>query len=432
MAEKKLWKNKPLDCWQKVKEFSRSSYGDIATARERGELTSLWGLGVESGFGEVRHLQGEHYAARCANMGLSEEFCEAAESLGYARDVCSYMRVNLGSMFLDKYAFGGPFPKPDYIMRTHFCDTHAKWSLAEAEFLKVPFFATEGVESYHYFDSAQSIRNKIDYVIGQTLDTIEWLEKTTGREFNDETYIEGLYNDARCQNLWGQVILMNQHIPAPLDEKTMFSFYVMGGPHKEQVELRQMLRDEIEDRVRNEIAAVATERYRVMHVSQPIWHALSNFRYIEKYGAVSIGSRYSFEMGGGTMLKGDIEVAVPTLEERGVVLKTREDAVRAMVEQRLVADGNGRMHRYVGHWSQESQVRMAKPWHCDAAIIHFNRGCEGWALGEPQIRLALLENDIPVLSYEGNVADPREFDEARTQSRMDTFFESQGLEKLED
>ncbi|MBI2329681.1 MAG: 2-hydroxyacyl-CoA dehydratase [Chloroflexi bacterium] len=77
-------------------------------------------------------------------------------------------------------------------------------------------------------------------------------------------------------------------------------------------------------------------------------------------------------------------------------------------------------------------MRMARLWHCDGAIIHFNRGCEGWAIGEPQIRLALQENNIPVLSYEGNVADTREFDEARTRARIDAFFESQGLEKLED
>ena len=132
------------------------------------------------------------------------------------------------------------------------------------------------------------------------------------------------------------------------------------------------------------------------------------------------------------MLKGEIEVAAPTLQEQGIVLKTREDAGRASVEQRLVSDGTGRSHRYCGRVSREAQVRMARLWHCDGAIMNMNRGCEGWALGEPQIRLALLEYGMPVLSYEGNVADAREFDEARVRERIDTFFESQGLEKLED
>jgi hypothetical protein len=31
------------------------------------------------------------------------------------------------SVILDEYAFGGPFPKPDFIFQTHICCTHAKW-----------------------------------------------------------------------------------------------------------------------------------------------------------------------------------------------------------------------------------------------------------------------------------------------------------------
>ncbi len=431
MAVQRLWKTKALDCWQKAKELSSGRYGDVTTAHERGELVCLWGLGVEEGFGNMwHHLTGEHYGARIANMGLSEEFGEAAEAKGYARDVCSYLRVNIGSMLLDKYAFGGPYPKVDYVARTHYCDTHAKWALVEAEFLKVPYYCMEGAEANEY-DSEQSQKNKIDYVIGQTLDGIEWLEKTTGRTFDDEAYIKSLYNTYVTRNLWGQIILLNQSIPAPLDEKTMFSFYVLGG-YEGGAEVLQMLRDEVEDRVRNQIAAVATERYRIMHVGNPPWPALSIFRYLEKYGALSIGSRYTFGMGGGTMLKGDIEVAVPTLQECGIVLKNREDAVRVSVERRLVSDGTGRTHRYCGRVSRDAQVRMAKLWHCDGAMILFQRGCEGWALGEPQIRLALLENDVPVLSYEGNLADSREWDEPRTLARVDAFFEGQGLEKLED
>ncbi|MBI3930526.1 MAG: 2-hydroxyacyl-CoA dehydratase, partial [Chloroflexi bacterium] len=187
MAEKKRWKTKPLECWTKAKEVTKTHFSSITTAHERGELASLWGLGIESGhgiaiesgFGNTCHsIAGEHYAGHSANLGSSEEFVEAAEARGYARDVCAYMRVNLGSMYLNKYVFGGPYPKVDFVARTHQCDTHAKWALAEAEFLKVPYHCVETVEGYQ-FDSAQSQKNKVDYLIGQTLDAIEWMEKTT-------------------------------------------------------------------------------------------------------------------------------------------------------------------------------------------------------------------------------------------------------------
>ena len=65
-------------------------------------------------------------------------------------------------------------------------------------------------------------------------------------------------------------------------------------------------------------------------------------------------------------------------------------------------------------------------------MIHLNRGCEGLAVGQMEIRLALAEAGIPVMTYEGNVGDPREFDEGRTLARIDAFMESVGLKLLEE
>ena len=243
-------------------------------------------------------------------------------------------------------------------------------------------------------------------------------------------YIENLYRSFRRKKLWGQVCLLNQNVPAPIDEKSLLSFYTIDDE-----EITRMLKDELEDRVKNQIAAVATERYRVMHISQPLWYALKIFRYLEKYGAVSVGSRYTFMgggSGGGIMMKAGIEIPEPTLEECGIVLRTREQAVRVFVERRrLSEDMEGGHFRFCGRLSRESHLRMARLWHCDGALMHLNRGCEGYAQGLPQVRLAFVENNIPALTYEGNVGDPREFDEARTFTRIDTFFESQGLDKLE-
>ena len=77
-------------------------------------------------------------------------------------------------------------------------------------------------------------------------------------------------------------------------------------------------------------------------------------------------------------------------------------------------------------------VSIAKDWNCKAAMMHLNRGCEGWAVGQLEARRALVESGFNVLTYEGNVADPREFDEGRTFARIDAFMEGLGLKKLVD
>ena len=74
--------------------------------------------------------------------------------------------------------------------------------------------------------------NKIEYVAGQILDGIEWLEKTTGRTYDDELFIEACWNDFRSTSKWAEICTLNQAVPAPLEEKTMYSLYVSGHASK--------------------------------------------------------------------------------------------------------------------------------------------------------------------------------------------------------
>jgi benzoyl-CoA reductase subunit B len=45
-------------------------------------------------------------------------------------------------------------------------------------------------------------------------------------------------------------------------------------------------------------------------------------------------------------------------------------------------------------------------------------------------RLGLIEAGVPVMTYEGNMADEKEFDERRTVSRIDSFMETLGLKQI--
>lgn len=94
--------------------------------------------------------------------------------------------------------------------------------------------------------------------------------------------------------------VLNQTIPAPLDEKTMFSLYVFNSlsPHlKEVADFYERLRDEVKDRVERGIAAWPSERFRFITDSQPPWAFLQVFRHLERvYGAVSVGPVCSYAL----------------------------------------------------------------------------------------------------------------------------------------
>lgn len=429
------YKTEPLKCWDKAKEIRLNYYKDFAEAHERGGLRwagGAWSFdAIPAGLGDdVYPLTGEPYAASVAwNKEFALKCHEAVEKAGYARDLCSYMRNYWGSILLNKYAFGGEFPKPDFIWQDHICCSHAKWYQVarDLEGKDIPMYCIDvSVGPYEELTD-----NKLDYVVGQMHDGIEWLEAVTGRKYDDEKLIRAVYDHCRAESVWAKVCALNKTVPAPLDEKTMYSLYVHGTLNKSsQVvgDFYEELLDEVRDRVKRGIAAVANERCRVMSDTQPPWAFLNVFRYLEKYGCVSIGSLYTFGLIGMWDVKEDGSWGPrPTPKEEGIEIRDRDQALRVLASWELKKPEW--QHFYSPQLKSEMMIRIAKEWKLNGVLLHYNRGCEGLSLGIAENRLALKEAGFPVMIFEGNMGDEREFDEAQTMTRIDAFMESLGFEK---
>ena len=423
-----------LKCWKKAKELREQYYINFAKAKEKGGIRwsgSAWALdAIPAGLGnDVYSLTGEPYGAAIAiDKKFNKECQDAAESYGFARDLCAYMRTYWGSIILNKYPFGGEFPKPDFNFQTQICCSHAKWyqAAAKLEHDTPTFFIDVSVGPYNEMTS-----ERLDYVTNQGLEAVEWLEKTTGRKFNDELFIEAVKNEMRSTSLWAAICCENKAKPAPLDEKTMYSLYVLATLSKSSkwcADFYQECLDEVKDRVKRGIAAVPSERCRVMSDTQPPWGFLKVFRYLEEYGAVSIGSLYTFGLEGIWETKPDGSWGPRTLPwEKGIEMNTREQAMR------LYADWNLSkpqwQHFYDPRLKTEMMKTIVKEWQVDGVMLHLNRGCEGLSLGIMENRLGLAASGIPVMTFEGNMGDEREFDLGRTQNRVDSFMETLGLKR---
>ena len=435
MAATGKYPTRPLKCWNKAKELRQAYYEEYRTARERGALRwagGAWSFGaVPAGLGrDVYSLTSEPYAASIAwDRKFSQECMEATEKKGYARDLCSYMRNYWGSLILDRYAFGGPFPKPDFIWQDHICCSHSKWYQVVTDMEpEIPFFSVDvSVGPHRELDA-----NRLDYVVGQLHDGIEWLEKVTGRTYHDALLVEAIENECRSTSLWAEVCALNKAVPAPLDEKSMYSLYVFGTLMKHDprvVELYRELRDEMKERVADGIAAVANERCRVMSDTQPPWAFLDVFRYLEEFGCVSVGSLYTFALIGMWEVKEDGTWGPRTTPiEKGIALTSRDQALRVLAEWNLSKPEW--QHFYSPHLKSEMMIRIAREWKVDGVMLHYNRGCEGLTIGIAENRLALIEAGLPVMTFEGNMGDEREFDRGRTQARIDTFMETLGLRRI--
>lgn len=423
------YKTESLRCWNKAKEIRANYYRDFAAAHDNGGLRwtgGAWSFGaIPAGLGDdVFPLTGEPYAASIAfNRDFSLRCLEAVEKKGFARDLCSYMRNYWGSVILDEYAFGGKFPKPDFNWQAHICCSHAKWYQVSSELEGgIPSYCVD-VAVGPYVDVTES---RIDYIVNQMHDGIDFLEKTTGREYDDAKLIEAIHNECESSSLWAEICALNKAVPAPLDEKSMYSLYVLGTlkkHSKEVVDFYAELLDEVQYRVENQIAAVKHERCRLMSDTQPPWGFLSIFRYMEQFGVVSVGSLYTFGLIGVWEDKEDGSWGPRTTpRDKGIEIKDRDHALRVLTEWNLSKPEW--QHFYSPHLKSEMMIRIAKEWKLDGIMLHYNRGCEGLTIGIAENRLALINEGFPVMTYEGNMGDESEFDEERTKARIDSFMET--------
>jgi benzoyl-CoA reductase subunit B len=426
------YKTEPLKLWNRAKEIRSDFYKRYATAHDRGALRIAGGAwtfdAVPAGLeGEVAFLTSEPYGASLAfNKPLMLRCLEAADKYGYARDLCSYMRGYWGSILIDEYAFGGPFPRPDILWQDHICCSHAKWYqvVNEIEGGNIPFYCVDmGAGSYETHDE-----NSINYVVGQLMDGIEFLEQSTGRKFNDEKFIEACWNDFESTHWWAKVCELNQAVPAPLEEKSMYSLYVLCTLEKSRKEIADFMKElyhEVKDRVDRGIAAVPKEKVRVMSDTQPPWGFLSIFRYMEDLGCISVGSLYTFGLLGmwiwdenRKFVPRPLPPAKPT---------SRDEALKMLVDWHMSKPEY--QHFYHAKYKSEMMIAIARQWKLNGVMLHYNRGCEGLTMGIAENRLALIDAGYPVMTFEGNMGDEREFDPERTKARIDAFMETLGVKK---
>ena len=436
MPEEKVYQTKPLDCWPRAKELQRQYFLDYMNANDNQGLRLSGGTlamgAVSAGLGaDVYRLAMEPYAAIVgASGGFNVACLEAAEKFGFAPDMCAYTKNYWGSILLDQYLFGGKFPKPDLRWQTHICCTHAK-SDTVASYLEggVPTCVIDVAVGYYHPHQEHKVR----YLVDQMHDAIEWMEKVTGRTYDDERLIQGTLNEIRSAALWGRICSLQKNVPAPLDEKTMYPLHAIHTLIREKdegVDFYRQLLDELQDRIAQGIAALPVEKCRLITTNQPPWPLLKLFRYFEQYGALSIGSLYTYALttpwevdAAGTMTP----VALP--EESGLSLQTREQALEALADLYMKVPTFYLFHDI--EFRSLMEVKLVEDWGVNGVVMHQNRGCEAGCMGIMETRRMIIDAGIPVMLFEGSVADERELDEKRILNRIDNFMETLGLKKLD-
>jgi benzoyl-CoA reductase subunit B len=423
------FKAEPLKVWDRAKEIRSNFYRNYAEAHEKGGLRIAGGAwtfdAVPAGLdGQVCFLASEPYGASLVHdKDLSRRCLEATEKYDSPPDLCAYMRNYWGSLLVDEYAFGGPFPKPDILWQDHVCCSRAKWRevVNKQAGGEVPFYCVDTDAPTDVKKSGDSIQ----HMVGRLEEGIDFLEKASGRAFNDDKFCQAVWNDMESTHWWARCCELNKVVPAIMEEKTMYSLYVLGALEKSSREVANFYKNELypelSDKVRRGVAAVPNEKVRVMSDAPPPWPFLSIFRYMEKLGCVSIGSLYTFGLMGMWTMKDGHLVARPLPEKKPA---SRKEALGMLADWHMSQPGYQQfLHRGL---KSRMMVSLARDWKLDGVMLHYNRGCEDLTTGVDENRRALLDAGFPVMTFEGNMGDESEFDVKKTKARIDAFMETLG------
>jgi len=347
----------------------------------------------------VLPLYPENYGAILGAQRVAVPLIEESEARGYSADLCSYATGHLGSVFAPQKAPMKGLPKPDMLIASNnICGTVVKWYEALADHLNVPLFILDAP----YQHGLEMEDHAVSYVAAQMEVFLAWAEKQTGRRLKQKKFMQTLELSNEAVNLWREIREMCVHQPSPLNAPDLFTqmapIVVLRGT-KRCVDYYRKLKAEVEERVEGGIGAVPGERYRLLWDNIAIWPGLFRFYHLfSRAGACFVCDTYTHAWSMGVQTEDPIE---------GLARAYMAVYINMSVQARA-----------------QMMVEMAERFSIDGAVLHANRSCKPYSLGQHDFRLAIMEKvGVPALILEADMCDTRAYAEGAIRTRVEAFLE---------
>jgi benzoyl-CoA reductase/2-hydroxyglutaryl-CoA dehydratase subunit BcrC/BadD/HgdB len=349
-------------------------------------------------------LYPENHGALCGAMRAAESLCVHAEQAGYSRDLCSYARTDMGSA-LSGQSPVGRLPRPDLLLAcTNICQTVLFWYRVLAEHFGVPLVLIDTPFIYREVEE-----HAVGFVKRQIEEAISVAERVAGRDLNPGRLQRAALLSREASHLWRQIIERCQNRPAPIsvfDQFTQMAPVVEMRGEAFTVDFYAALLAEVDERIRKDIGAVKNERKRLLWDNLPIWYRLRYVaEYLGRHGIAVVASTY-------TNAWGELADLIDT-----------DDPIEGMARTYIQPI----LNRGAGDKLATMQ-RMIKKYSLDGAILHSDRSCKPYSIGQIDERDRLMRTSgIPALLLEADHNDPRAYAEEQVANRLDAFIEMLGV-----
>jgi benzoyl-CoA reductase/2-hydroxyglutaryl-CoA dehydratase subunit BcrC/BadD/HgdB len=348
-------------------------------------------------------LYPENHGAVCGTARVVVDIASEAENAGYSRDLCSYARTDLGAVLSGKTPVG-KLPRPDLLVAcTNICQTVLSWYRLLAHHFEVPLIV---IDTPFVYEKAPE--HAVAYVKRQVEEAIPVAERVARRPLDERLLREVIRMSRMASELWREVIERGKHRPAPI---SVFDQFIHMAPIVEArgdastVDFYAALLKEVDERIAHGIGAVGDEKKRLLWDNLPIWYRL---RYLAELlaerGIAVVASTYTNAWG---------ELAA---------LMVPDEPIESMARVYL--------HPILNHgtgYKLATMTHMVEAYHLDGAILHSDRSCKPYSIGQMDQRDSLIrDHGVPALLLEADHDDPRAFVEEQVGNRLAAFAELLG------
>ena len=341
----------------------------------------------------------ENHSAAIGARKQALEFIEHAENNGYSSDICSYARVNLAYMEIQK-SDAGNIPLPDMIFCcSNICNTVIKWYESIARSLNVPMILIDTPFNHEYEVNGQNVK----YIKGQILEAITQLEDITKERFDYDKFNEVMKTSSETSVWWKKAAMQAKAKPSPLNGFDLFNYMAaivcMRGTN-EGLQLYKKLYEELEYKKINKLGPWkdGEEKYRIMWDGIACWPYLgTTYKLLKKYGINMVTSTYPDSW----------HIVYETGDLEGMAKAYSSNYVNRNLE-----------------FGVDNITELVKEYSLDGIIYHLNRSCKFMDFRQFEVQRQVEEKTgVPSVMFDGDQTDPRVFSEAQFETRIQTLVE---------
>lgn len=349
-------------------------------------------------------LYPENHAALCGARRATLDISSEAENRGYSVDICSYARTDIGTMLSGKTPVG-KLPKPDILLAcTNICQTVLFWYRVLAEHYNVPLIV---IDTPFLYDNAEP--HQVEYVKNQLENSIETAERAAKKSLDFAKLKNVVKLSKEAAALWLKIMERGKNVPAPIsvfDQFIHMALVVEKRGDAETVDFYANMLAEIDERIEKGIGAVVNEKKRLLWDNLPIWHKLRFLsEFLAERGVSVVASTYTNAWG---------ELA-PMIDVNNPIESLAKTYIHPILNRSA-------------EYKLKVMERMIDEYKLDGAILHSDRSCKPYSMGQVDQRNRLVtQASKPALLLEADHSDPRSYADEQVKNRLNAFLEMLGV-----